>query len=499
MQWIVAPGWVTINAALMEDGDEPMGADQFIDKVVVPERPAATPRAEAAEPKALGTAKGLSERESSVPSTEAASAGVPVGGVAAGCEDDEDAASAQGAATDDDEGADAAGGVQEDAGCEDEEAEAAGAPAAEMAAGGELEDDGDDVFADAGLEDHAPASKMNMSMNDKGAMVQYLRSMGHALPASSSLKAIRAQVVKCQKLQRETEPAAFSPAGAGVTPCVGIQSATTDSQRHQPRASMRKALPDSERSPAGRHAHKKPSSGSSAETPAAAAPAAQPADGAGPGGRKRLRRAHGVAAAVPTPSPTPGPSRRSRRSAAAAAAAAAPQEDGAAAAVAPAGAERGAVAKRGGKRAKNDATDGAIEGPGRGKAAAKRPAGQSAASSSKAKRSRTEAADASVGGKKRAAHAAVASAREGPAPVQLSLSLSKNPALREAVYAAAHQLGGAKHKPCNDEALGPHVSHLVVAEDAPTRTIKILFAMAQGVPVVRAEWVLRSLEAVRRR
>ena len=54
-------------------------------------------------------------------------------------------------------------------------------------------------------------------------------------------------------------------------------------------------------------------------------------------------------------------------------------------------------------------------------------------------------------------------------------------------------LGGTKLKLCEAETLGPHVSHVVVGPETPIkRTLKLLFAMARGVPVVRADWILRT-------
>ncbi|KAL3929613.1 MAG: hypothetical protein SGPRY_001884 [Prymnesium sp.] len=95
---------------------------------------------------------------------------------------------------------------------------------------------------------------------------------------------------------------------------------------------------------------------------------------------------------------------------------------------------------------------------------------------------------------------------EASTPTQLAFSLSADPELRETVMAAAHHLGEAlaysctaaalccKHKPEEADELSPRTSHLLVASDNPKRTIKILFALARGTPVVRAEWVLRCVE-----
>ena len=84
--------------------------------------------------------------------------------------------------------------------------------------------------------------------------------------------------------------------------------------------------------------------------------------------------------------------------------------------------------------------------------------------------------------------------RTASAPRQVSVSLSHDPALRDTVLGAIAGLGGVTFQPCQEPTIGPTVSHLIVGDEAtPKRTLKFLFAMAKGVPVVRASWVLVRL------
>lgn len=97
-------------------------------------------------------------------------------------------------------------------------------------------------------------------------------------------------------------------------------------------------------------------------------------------------------------------------------------------------------------------------------------------------------------------------ARHALAPHQLSVSLSADPQLRETVLGAVQGLGGCSLPVCQEPlSLGPQVSHLIVHPAAAAaaagdvgpgglkRTGKLLFAMARGVPVVTADWVLHSV------
>jgi len=85
-------------------------------------------------------------------------------------------------------------------------------------------------------------------------------------------------------------------------------------------------------------------------------------------------------------------------------------------------------------------------------------------------------------------------ARVALAPRQLSVSLSHDATLKETILGAIRGLGGCKHKVCDETTLGPLVSHLIVGEDSPPkRTLKLLFAMAKGVPVVKSSWILESV------
>jgi hypothetical protein len=82
------------------------------------------------------------------------------------------------------------------------------------------------------------------------------------------------------------------------------------------------------------------------------------------------------------------------------------------------------------------------------------------------------------------------------APRQVSVSMSKETELRETVLGAIRGLGGVRHKACEEAQLGPLVSHLIVGDTVPVkRTAKFLFAMAKGVPVVHAQWVVDSVMA----
>ena len=91
--------------------------------------------------------------------------------------------------------------------------------------------------------------------------------------------------------------------------------------------------------------------------------------------------------------------------------------------------------------------------------------------------------------------------RHALAPRQLSLSLSTDVHLRETVLGAVKGLGGCGMRVCDSSTLSPSVSHLLVPTSSAStprplkRTSKLLFAMARGVPVVKAEWVLASVSA----
>ena len=94
--------------------------------------------------------------------------------------------------------------------------------------------------------------------------------------------------------------------------------------------------------------------------------------------------------------------------------------------------------------------------------------------------------------------------RHALAPRQLSVSLSSDQTLRETVLGAISGLGGCGLPVCDaPQRPGPQVSHLVVSAAGGSggglarlkRTGKLLFAMARGLPVVTADWVLHSVSA----
>ena len=84
------------------------------------------------------------------------------------------------------------------------------------------------------------------------------------------------------------------------------------------------------------------------------------------------------------------------------------------------------------------------------------------------------------------------------------MSLSSDQTLRETVLGAISGLGGCGLPVCDaPQRPGPQVSHLVVSAAGGSggglarlkRTGKLLFAMARGLPVVTADWVLHSVSA----
>eukprot|EP00900_Chrysochromulina_parva_P006386 jgi/Chrpa1/15749/Chrysochromulina_OHIO_Genome00016609-RA len=89
-------------------------------------------------------------------------------------------------------------------------------------------------------------------------------------------------------------------------------------------------------------------------------------------------------------------------------------------------------------------------------------------------------------------------ARHALAPASLSLSLSHDNELRETIGGAIRFLGGTRYKPAEDVSVTARTSHLIVDDGAvPKRTLKLLHAMARGLPVVRASWLLQSVSAGR--
>jgi hypothetical protein len=89
-------------------------------------------------------------------------------------------------------------------------------------------------------------------------------------------------------------------------------------------------------------------------------------------------------------------------------------------------------------------------------------------------------------------------ARHALAPASLSLSLSHDNELRETIGGAIRFLGGTRYKPAEDVSVTARTSHLIVEDGAvPKRTLKLLHAMARGLPVVRASWLLQSVSAGR--
>lgn len=89
-------------------------------------------------------------------------------------------------------------------------------------------------------------------------------------------------------------------------------------------------------------------------------------------------------------------------------------------------------------------------------------------------------------------------ARHALAPASLSLSLSHNNELRETIGGAIRFLGGTRYMPAEDVSVTARTSHLIVDDGAaPKRTLKLLYAMARGLPVVRASWLLQSVSAGR--
>ena len=91
-------------------------------------------------------------------------------------------------------------------------------------------------------------------------------------------------------------------------------------------------------------------------------------------------------------------------------------------------------------------------------------------------------------------------ARHALAPTCVSLSLSKNMCLRETIGGAIRSLGGScrPYSFADDLKITPKTSHLIVDDEtAPRRTMKLLSAMARGIPIVKASWVLHSVSAAR--
>mmetsp|Transcript_8945 Transcript_8945/g.23401 ORF Transcript_8945/g.23401 Transcript_8945/m.23401 type:complete len:660 (+) Transcript_8945:53-2032(+) len=86
--------------------------------------------------------------------------------------------------------------------------------------------------------------------------------------------------------------------------------------------------------------------------------------------------------------------------------------------------------------------------------------------------------------------------RHALAPSSVALSLSHDVPLRETIGGAIRGLGGCPYRPADDTCVHARTSHLIVDDELPPkRTLKLIHAIARGLPIVKSSWVLSSVTA----
>ena len=383
---------------------------------------------------------------------------------------------------------------EEEAAAEEEEA------AGEAAAATEEEDDDDD-------------DEPRLDVTDRESMVAFLNRHGHPLPKRRNVALLRKAVDEFRAQAKQTLPPVQQPpahraaatekamAASGLRERRGRAAATAataaaagdddeedrlvDDNEEGPVEEGRRLTRGGRRSSAGGCASVTPPGADERRSRRASTISATlsskgsgggggEAGGEGGGGKTKRRRSSSAAEEVAPAEKAVGGQRSSKRRGKQPR-----EEEEEAEAEAPAKASRG----RGKKSAKDEAAAGqakAGRGGKRSKAAAEQ---QEAAQAAEDDDEEVEEIDWEE--------------RHALAPAQLSLSLSSDPFMRETILGAVKGLGGCDV--CEAPTPGPHVSHLVVsvpeAGAAPKRTLKILMAMARGLPVVTADWVLACVTA----